>query len=84
MDNRTKIQTILRCAGTGYTKVLRSPDGEKYAALLSKNFKEHTEYEQIDIKHALLLEIYGEYPLSQGSQSDWDNTMKFAFDKKLW
>ncbi len=73
------LQTLLRCLGTGDTMIFETPKGNyiayqcKGTSLVPIGSVERT------IESRLQLELYGEYPLSESNQIDYDLRVRKAF-----
>jgi len=69
---------ILRCLNANYKTVLQNSDGKIISPEI-KNWKEAKDYEEHDIISRLQFELYGEYPLSESNQTDFDKNVRGAF-----
>lgn len=80
MINRKELQTLLRCHAAGDKTIFYRPSTGEYAASQSRILPEvKAHYEERPIEQQLLLEIYGEFPLSESNRRDWELRVKKAF-----
>jgi len=77
------LQILLRCLGAGDTMIFETPKGKyvayqcKGTSLIPKGSVEKT------IDSRLQFELYGEYPLSEKNQIDYDTKLRKAFNLSI-
>ena len=74
-----KLQILLRCLAKGDKTIFETPSGEYMAIQMKGHFAMPEGTEERDIVGRIQYEIFGEYPLSENKQGDWDRNIKGAF-----
>lgn len=77
-QERNNLQTLFRCAATGDKTILLDKN-DNYCAIQCKNMVMTEGFEEVPILKEIQLQIYGEYPLNEAKQRDWDLKMSKLF-----
>lgn len=83
MPNNNNLLILLRLLSCGSETVFEAPDGKyiptefRGSSLVPEGSEERT------IESRIQFELYGEYPLSEKDQHDWDSRVKNAFHRYL-
>jgi hypothetical protein len=75
------LKIILRGIAEGHKTIFRNENGD-YISKQVDSFQTHTlheGFEEKDIENMLMFELYGEFPLDEKDQIDYEKNIKPAF-----